>query len=64
MYPKPTPPISCCGRGCEECVWVSYNEALERWYSCMKQSEKDSRLGGSARMVHHKQINPTDGARY
>ena len=46
MYPKPTPPTSCCGRGCEECVWVSYNEALERWYSCMKQSEKDSGHNG------------------
>ena len=32
----PPPPVEpepgeCCGRGCERCVYVYYEEALERW---------------------------------
>lgn len=33
LPPKPEPPDDgeCCGRGCERCVWVYYEEALDRW---------------------------------
>lgn len=27
----PPPPISCCGRGCEGCVWLDWYEAAARW---------------------------------
>ncbi len=33
LPPKPKPPVpgECCGRGCESCVHVYYQEALEKW---------------------------------
>ena len=33
FYPKPEEPTTCCGRGCEGCVWESYYQALDRWKS-------------------------------
>ena len=33
FYPRPKEPTTCCGRGCEGCVWISYFEALNRWES-------------------------------
>lgn len=29
--PAEPDPGECCGRGCERCVYVYYEEALERW---------------------------------
>jgi hypothetical protein len=31
FYPRPEEPTTCCGKGCEGCVWISYFEALNRW---------------------------------
>ncbi len=33
LPPRPMEPVpgECCGRGCENCVWVYYERALERW---------------------------------
>jgi hypothetical protein len=33
MPPRPEEPLpgECCGRGCERCVYVYYEEALQRW---------------------------------
>ena len=28
----PTEPTSCCGRGCNGCVWEGYEAALTWWY--------------------------------
>lgn len=28
----PPEPTSCCGRGCNGCVWESYDDALMFWY--------------------------------
>lgn len=30
--PPPEEPTSCCGRGCEGCVWEGYEAALIWWY--------------------------------
>ena len=29
--PQEPHPDECCGRGCERCVYVYYEEALQRW---------------------------------
>ncbi len=31
LRPPPPVPIACCGRGCNECVWQGYYEALAGW---------------------------------
>jgi len=33
LPPRPEEPLpgECCGRGCERCVYVYYEEALQRW---------------------------------
>lgn len=38
----PEPPVegSCCGRGCEGCVWVYYDQALRRYEAALAQGRK------------------------
>jgi hypothetical protein len=38
----PEPPVegSCCGRGCEWCVWVYYDQALRR-YEAARAKERE-----------------------
>lgn len=31
LKPTPSEPTSCCGKGCEGCVWIAFFEAAERW---------------------------------
>lgn len=31
LRPAPTPPTTCCGRGCNGCVWEGYFAALLYW---------------------------------
>ena len=33
LPPRPEEPLpgECCGRGCERCVYVYYEEAVQRW---------------------------------
>ncbi len=33
LPPKPEEPLAgeCCGRGCINCVWIYYEQALGRW---------------------------------
>ena len=35
----PQPPVEgeCCGRGCEYCVWVYYDQALRRYEAALAQ---------------------------
>ena len=42
------PPVEgeCCGRGCEYCVWVYYDQALRRYEAALAQWRE--RCGGSA----------------
>ncbi|MGQ0657222.1 MAG: oxidoreductase-like domain-containing protein [Chromatiales bacterium] len=40
--PEPPAPGECCGRGCERCVWVYYEEALERWRQRVARIETDA----------------------
>jgi len=42
FYPRPQEPTTCCGRGCEGCVWISYFEALARWESLFGGPDLDS----------------------
>lgn len=39
LPPKPVEPdpAECCGRGCENCVYVYYERALERWSEKVQQ---------------------------
>ena len=40
----PTPPESCCGRGCNGCVWEGYYAALEYWWQqAIERIERQSR---------------------
>jgi hypothetical protein len=38
----PEPPVegSCCGRGCEWCVWVYYDQALRRYEAARAQGQE------------------------
>ncbi len=38
----PEPPVegSCCGCGCEWCVWVYYDQALRRYEAALAQGRK------------------------
>lgn len=31
LWPAPLPPTTCCGRGCNGCVWEGYYTALGNW---------------------------------
>ncbi len=31
LRPPPSAPTTCCGRGCNGCVWQGYYEALAYW---------------------------------
>ncbi|WP_416142329.1 oxidoreductase-like domain-containing protein [Hydrogenophaga sp.] len=31
MRPPPPEPTTCCGRGCNGCVWEGFYEALHHW---------------------------------
>ncbi len=44
----PQPPVEgeCCGRGCEYCVWVYYDQALRRYEAALAQWR--ARYGGPA----------------
>ena len=35
--PEKPAPSECCGRGCERCVFVYYEEALERWENTVQR---------------------------
>lgn len=37
LWPAPTPPTSCCGRGCNGCVWEGYYTALGHWLAEARQ---------------------------
>ncbi|GEM_PF-6338476 len=39
--PKEPDPSHCCGRGCERCIFVYYEEALARWHKRVKAAEKE-----------------------
>jgi hypothetical protein len=45
LPPPPREPLpeECCGRGCERCVYVFYEEALQRWQDKIAKirSERD-----------------------
>lgn len=46
LPPKPVEPdpSECCGRGCERCVFIYYEEALKKWE---KKLEEISRKTGN-----------------
>ncbi len=46
LPPKPPVEGECCGRGCEYCVWVYYDQALRRYEAALAQWRE--RCGGSA----------------
>lgn len=35
--PPPPEPTSCCGRGCNGCVWEGYHQALQHWRTEVRQ---------------------------
>ena len=46
LPPKPPVEDECCGRGCEYCVWVYYDQALRRYEAALAQWRE--RYGGPA----------------
>ncbi|TVR63903.1 MAG: oxidoreductase-like protein [Candidatus Competibacteraceae bacterium] len=45
----PAPPVEgeCCGRGCEFCVWVYYDQALRRHEAALAQWRERQTRGGN-----------------
>lgn len=45
LPPKPIEPdpSECCGRGCENCVYIYYERALERWHDKMKAIQEKTK---------------------
>jgi len=46
LPPKPPVEGECCGRGCEYCVWVYYDQARRRYEAALAQWRE--RYGGPA----------------
>ena len=46
LPPKPPVEGECCGRGCEYCVWVYYDQALRRYEAALAQWREQ--YGGQA----------------
>jgi hypothetical protein len=44
LPPKPPVEGECCGRGCEYCVWVYYDQALRRYEAALARGRE--RYGG------------------
>jgi Oxidoreductase-like protein, N-terminal. len=51
LPPRPEEPLpgECCGRGCEYCVYVYYEEAIRRWEEkvALLMAEHQSKAGGA-----------------
>ena len=43
LPPKPEKPLpeECCGRGCEHCVYVYYEDALLRWEDKVEKLKRE-----------------------
>ena len=37
LWPAPVPPTTCCGKGCNGCVWEGYYAALGNWLAEARQ---------------------------
>ena len=42
LYVRPEPPVTCCGNGCANCVWLEYFDKVEAYEKQVGAKQRSS----------------------